>query len=65
MAGVSGGSNGMGVQAGLMSAVQDLRLVEGGDYLAYKRVADNVFRAEVNYRDASYLAKHLDAFFQS
>ena len=65
MAGVSGGQDGMGVQASLMSAVQDLGLVEGGDYLAYKRVADNVFRAEVNYRDASYLAEHLDAFFKA
>lgn len=65
MAGVSGGQDGMGVQASLMSAVQDLGLVEGRDNFADKGMADNVFRAEVNYRDASYLAEHLDAFFQS
>lgn len=65
MAGVSGGQDGMGVQASLMSAVQDLGLVEGRDNLAYKRVADNVFHSEVDYSDAPDFAQHLDAFFKA
>ena len=65
MAGVSGGQDGMGGQASLMSAVQDLGLVEGGDYLAYKRVADNIFNSEVYNRYPFDFAQHLDAFFKA
>ena len=65
MAGVSGGQDGMGVQASLMSAVQDLRLVEGRNNLADKGMADDIFNSEVYNRYPFDFAQHLDAFFKA